>query len=108
MKRSVLGVVLALMATVMWAGTYKNPVVFADFPDPDVIRVGDTYYMATTTMHLFPGCTMLKSKDLVNWEYCAQPLEQLSTKDNYNLLNGQNAYAKGMWACAMTWHDGKF
>ena len=108
MKRTILGVVVALMTTVMWAGTYKNPVIFADFPDPDVIRVGDTYYMATTTMHHFPGCTMLKSKDLVNWEYCAQPLEQLSTKDNYNLLNGQNAYAKGMWACAMTWHDGKF
>ena len=90
MKRTILGVVVALMTTVMWAGTYKNPVIFADFPDPDVIRVGDTYYMATTTMHHFPGCTMLKSKDLVNWEYCAQPLEQLSTKDNYNLLNGQN------------------
>lgn len=87
---------------------YKNPVIFADFPDPDVVRVGDTYYMATTTMHHFPGCTLLKSKDLVNWEYCAQPLEQLSTKDNYSLLNGQNAYAKGMWACSIAYHNGKF
>lgn len=89
-------------------GKYKNPIVFADFPDPDVVRVGDTYYMATTTMHHFPGCTLLKSKDMVNWEYCAQPLEQLSTKDSYNLLNDQNAYAKGMWACAIAYHDGRF
>ena len=89
-------------------GRYQNPVVFADFPDPDVIRVDDTYYMVTTTMHLFPGATILKSKDLVNWEYCAQPLTQLATTDRYSLLNGQNAYAAGMWACSMKHHDGKF
>ncbi len=87
---------------------YKNPVVFADFPDPDVIRVGDTFYMISTTMHHFPGATILKSKDLVNWEYCAQPLEQLSTKDRYSLLNGENAYSSGMWACSMKYHNGKF
>jgi beta-xylosidase len=44
-------------------------VIFADFPDPDVIRVGDTYYMISTTMVNFPGATIVKSKDLVNWEY---------------------------------------
>ena len=89
-------------------GNYKNPLIFADFPDPDVIRVEDTYYMISTTMHLFPGATILKSKDLVNWEYCAQPLAQLSTKDRYSLIGGEHAYAAGMWACSMTWHDGKF
>jgi beta-xylosidase len=89
-------------------GKYKNPVVFADFPDPDVIRVDDTYYMISTTMHHFPGATILKSKDLVNWEYCANPLTQLSSKDDYSLLNGKNAYARGMWACSMKYHDGKF
>jgi len=87
---------------------YKNPVIFADFPDPDVIRVDDTYYMVSTTMHHFPGATILKSKDLLNWEYCAQPLTQLSTSDRYSLLNNQNAYAAGMWACSMKYHDGKF
>lgn len=87
---------------------YKNPIVYADFPDPDVIRVNDTYYMVSTTMHHFPGATILKSTDLVNWEYCAQPLEQLSAKDNYSLLNNQNAYAAGMWACSMKYHNGKF
>lgn len=87
---------------------YQNPVVRADFPDPDVIRVGDTYYMVSTTMHHFPGATILKSKDMVNWEYCAQPLTQLADTDRYNLLNGKNAYAAGMWACSMKYHDGKF
>ncbi|HRI22547.1 MAG TPA: family 43 glycosylhydrolase, partial [Panacibacter sp.] len=52
-------------------GTYTNPLISADFPDPDVIRVGDTYYMVTTTMFVFPGVTILKSHDLVNWEYCS-------------------------------------
>ena len=89
-------------------GTYKNPVIFADFPDPDVIRVGDTYYMVSTTMVNFPGATIVKSKDLLNWEYCAQPLEQLSVKDKYNLQNGENSYAQGMWACSMKYHNGKF
>ena len=89
-------------------GKYRNPVVMADFPDPDVIRVGDTFYMVSTTMHHFPGATILKSKDLVNWQYCAQPLAQLSSSDRYSLLNDQNAYAAGMWACSMAYHNGTF
>ena len=89
-------------------GRYRNPIIFADFPDPDVIRVDDTYYMVTTTMHHFPGATIVKSKDLVNWEYCAQPLAQLATTDRYNLVNGENAYAAGMWACSMKYHNGRF
>lgn len=87
--------------------SFLNPVIAADYPDPDVVRIGDTYYFVSTTMHHFPGATILKSHDLVNWEYCAQPLAQLAYNDNYNLTNGQNAYAKGMWAAAMTAHDGK-
>ena len=87
---------------------YQNPIVRADFPDPDVIRVGDTYYMVSTTMYLFPGATIIKSTDLVNWEYCAQPLKQLLNTDKYNLKNGKNAYASGMWASSMKYHDGKF
>ena len=89
-------------------GSYKNPIISADFPDPDVIRVGDTYYMVSTTMHLLPGATIVKSKDLVNWEYCAQPLVQLSDKEDYSLINGKDAYARGMWACSMKYHNGKF
>ena len=91
------------------AGThYINPIVRADFPDPDVIRVGNTYYMVSTTMQLFPGATIIKSEDLVNWEYCAQPLKSLLDDDRYNLRNGKNAYAKGMWASSMKYHNGRF
>ena len=73
------------------AGThYINPIVRADFPDPDVIRVGSTYYMVSTTMQLFPGATIIKSEDLVNWEYCSQPLKALLDDDRYNLRNGKD------------------
>ncbi|NPD90767.1 family 43 glycosylhydrolase [Xylanibacter muris] len=89
-------------------GTYTNPVIFADFPDPDVIRVGDWFYMVSTTMHIFPGATILKSRDLVNWEYCCNPLERIELSDAYNLENGQNRYGHGQWATALQYHDGKF
>ena len=88
--------------------TFTNPIVRADFPDPDVIRVGSTYYMVSTTMYHFPGATILKSEDLVHWEYCAQPLTQLTDEDQYYLRDGKNAYARGMWASSIKYNDGKF
>ena len=89
-------------------GTFHNPILNADFPDPDVIKVGDTYYMVTTTFHNFPGCTLLKSYDLVNWQYCANPLEKMSSNPEYNLENDQNIYAKGDWANSLFYKNGKF
>lgn len=89
-------------------GKYKNPILNADFPDPDVVRVGDTFYMVSTTMFHFPGATILKSKDLVNWEYCANPLKQIANTDNYNLLNDRNHYAQGQWAASLSYSKGKF
>ncbi len=99
--------------TLQWSadnsmGKYANPLVNADFPDPDIILVDDTYYLATTTMYLFPGVTILKSKDLVNWEYCANPLQQISDSDPYNLKNGLNKYAGGQWAPTLNYHNGRF
>src|SRR6188768_1005740 len=64
-------------------GTYTNPVIAADFPDPDVILVGDTYYMVTTTMFVFPGVPILKSKDLVNWEYCSNAVSRFDFGNCY-------------------------
>ena len=89
-------------------GTYTNPVIFADFPDPDVIRVGDVYYMVSTTMHIFPGATILKSFDLVNWEYCCNPLERIELSDGYDLENGEDRYSQGQWASALQYKNGKF
>lgn len=89
-------------------GTFVNPIVNADFPDIDIIRVEDTYYMATTTMYYFPGATILKSKDLVNWEYCANPLKKILDNNAYNLKNGEHHYSQGMWASSLQYHNGKF
>ena len=89
-------------------GTYINPVINGDFPDIDVIRVEDTYYMVSTTMYHFPGATILKSKDLVNWEYCANPLKMIDDNDAYNLKNGWFHYSQGQWAASLNYYQGKF
>lgn len=88
-------------------GTFTNPVIFGDFPDPDVIRVGDVYYMSTTTMHNFPGTTILKSYDLVNWEYCNNPLTEIESTACYN-LDGCNRYGHGQWASSLKYHKGTY
>jgi Beta-xylosidase len=88
-------------------GTYTNPVITGDFPDPDVIRVGDTYYLSTTAMHHFPGATILKSKDLVNWEYCSNPLDKIESTSCYN-LDGCNRYSHGQWASSLKYHNGTY
>jgi len=86
---------------------YINPVINGDFPDIDVIRVDDTYYMVSTTMFYFPGATILKSKDLVNWEYCANPLQQVDDNRAYNLLGAEH-YSQGMWAASLNYSRGMF
>lgn len=88
-------------------GTYTNPVIPADFPDPDVIRVGDTYYMVTTTMFIFPGVTVLKSNDLVNWEYCSNAVARFDFGKCYD-LDSCNRYGHGQWATSLKYHDGKY
>jgi beta-xylosidase len=88
-------------------GTYTNPVIAADFPDPDVILVGDTYYMVNTTMFIFPGVTVLKSHDLVNWEYCSNAVPRFNYSNCYD-LDSCNRYAHGQWATSIKYHNGKF
>ena len=78
--------------------TFSNPVLFADVPDPSVIRVGKAYYMVSTTMHMAPGCTIMKSLDLVNWEVVNYAYDQLDTADAFALKNGKSDYAAGSWA----------
>lgn len=88
-------------------GTYTNPVIPADFPDPDVIRVNDTYYMVNTTMFIFPGVTILKSKDLVNWQYCSNAVQRFDFGPCYD-LNGCDRYGHGQWATSLRYHNGKY
>lgn len=79
-------------------GELQNPLIFADVPDLDIIRVGDTYYMVSTTMHFAPGCGIMKSKDLVNWEIVNYAYDELDEGDNFRLLNGKSEYSQGSWA----------
>ncbi|MBL7740811.1 MAG: glycoside hydrolase 43 family protein [Chitinophagaceae bacterium] len=88
-------------------GTYTNPVIPADFPDPDVILVNDTYYMVTTTMFVFPGVTVLQSKDLVNWEYCSNAVPRFDFSKCYD-LDSCHRYSHGQWATSIKHHNGKF
>jgi beta-xylosidase len=88
-------------------GTYTNPLISADFPDPDVIRVGDTYYMVSTTMFVFPGVPILKSHDLVNWEYCTNAVPRFDFNKCYD-FDSCNRYGHGQWATSIKYHNGKF
>jgi beta-xylosidase len=88
-------------------GTYTNPVIAADFPDPDVILVDDVYYFVSTTMFVFPGVTVLKSYDLVNWEYCSNAVQRFDFSPCYN-LDGCSRYSHGQWATSLKYHNGTF
>ena len=77
---------------------FANPMLFADVPDMDIIRVDNMYYMVSTTMHFAPGCGIMKSKDLVNWEIVNYAYDELDEGDNFRLLNGKNEYSQGSWA----------
>lgn len=79
-----------------------------DYPDPDVIRVGDTYYMVSTTMYYMPGGEILRSKDLINWEHASFVYDYLDGTPGHKLQGDNNIYGKGMWAASLTYYDGKF
>src|SRR4051812_421652 len=90
------------------SGAAHNPVIFADVPDPAVIRVGDTYYMSSTTMYYNPGVPIMKSTDLVNWAIVGYAYETLGDTDPLRLDRGKQAYGKGTWASSLRYHDGMF
>ena len=83
-------------------------ITWTDIPDPDVIRVGDTYYMTSTTMYFIPGCPIMKSKDLVDWEMIGYVYDVISDTDKMTLSGGQNDYGSGTWASSLRYHDGVY
>jgi beta-xylosidase len=85
-----------------------NPVIFADVPDMSIIRVGDTYYMSSTTMHMSPGVPIMKSNDLVNWKLINYAYDTLADIDELNLSNGKNTYGRGSWASSIRYHNSVF
>ena len=91
--------VCSLEAQQVWTpdngdGTFTNPLMWGDWPDPDVIRVGDEFYMVSTSMHYVPGCPIIKSKDLVNWEMAGYAIDRYDEDPKYDMQGG-NLYLNG-------------
>ena len=90
-------------------GTYTNPLFYDEFSDPDILRVGDDYYLAGTTMHSVPGLVILHSKDLVNWENVSYCFDRFDFPDDkFSLKNHQEIYGQGVWAPAIRYANGQF
>ena len=70
-------------------GTFTNPILWGDWPDPDVIRVNHRFYMVSTSMHYVPGCPILTSKDLVNWQMAGYAVERYDEDPRYDMQGGQ-------------------
>ncbi len=110
-KIPVLFIILAcfsLTAAQIWQpdlgnGRYKNPVLFADYSDPDVIRVDDDFYMVASSFNCMPGIPVLHSKDLVNWRIIGHVYPQLPL-EKYD----KPAHGQGSWAPSIRYHHGIF
>lgn len=85
-------------------GTYKNPILHADYSDPDAIRVGDDYYLISSSFNHAPGLPILHSKDLVNWKIIGHALQQQVPVENFSKVQHGN----GVWAPAIRYHNNEF
>lgn len=83
----------------------NNPLIYSDIPDMDYIRVGDDYYMVSTTMFLNPGVPIMHSKDLVHWEIISYVYDTLEDNDTTNLMNGKQCYSNGSWAASLRYNE---
>ena len=98
---------LVPMTTAVTTEKIQNPMLWADVPDPDIIRVGDTFYLVSTTMHLMPGAPIMASKDLKNWETIGYIFDKLTDSPKYDMQEG-TVYGRGQWATSLKYHKGKF
>jgi beta-xylosidase len=85
------------------SATFNNPVLWQDFADIDIIRVDDAYYYSASTMHYSPGAPILRSYDLVNWEFAGHSVPTLDFGSNAYNLTGGRAYVKGIWASTLNY-----
>jgi endoglucanase len=88
-------------------GTFTNPVLYADYPDPDIVRVNTDFYMVSTTFVGSPGINLLHSRDLVNWELKAHVASLVDGGNAYNMIGG-TAYQQGYWASSIRYYNGTF
>lgn len=94
---------LSASARPLLADTYRNPVLFADYSDPDVVRTGDDYWLVASSFNAVPGLPILHSKDLVKWSIVAHAVDRLPSPDF-----DTPQYGNGLWAPSLRWHDGWF
>src|SRR4030095_4105456 len=83
-------------------GTYKNPILYSDYSDPDLIRVRDEFYLIASSFNCTPGIPILHSKDLVNWRIISHVLKQQIPLDVFR----KPQHGNGVWAPAIRYHDG--
>ena len=110
-----LKVILSVIAAAALAGhanaqgktaeQYRNPILFADYSDPDVIRDGDNYYLVASTFEFVPGIPILQSQDLVHWKIIGHVLPKIKIDPAYDMVGG-NRYGKGVWAPSIRKHAG--
>ncbi|MHA4871353.1 beta-xylosidase family glycoside hydrolase [Duganella sp. PWIR1] len=89
-------------------GTFTNPLFYDEFSDPDLIRVNEWFYLTGTTMHAMPGLPLLRSKDMVNWEFLSYAADRLDFGPAYRLEGGKNIYGQGIWAPSLRYRNGVF
>ena len=116
MKRKIIYLLLALPLAAnaqyrseVWCpdngdGTYTNPVINADYSDPDVCVVGDDYYMTASSFNCIPGLPILHSKDLVNWQIVGHALNRLTPTEEFD----KPSHGNGVWAPSIRYHQGMF
>ena len=121
MKQTLITILLVVPMTLMaqykssvWSpdngdGTYKNPVINADYSDPDVCVVGEDYYLTASSFQCSPGLPILHSKDLVNWEIIGYALDELYEGDDELVDHFSNPrHGEGVWAPSIRYHEGEF
>src|SRR5664279_4596015 len=86
---------------------YHNPILFADYSDPDVIRDGANYYLVASTFHFVPGIPILQSTDLVHWTIVGHVVQRMDMDPRYSMVGG-NRYGSGIWAPSIRKHDGLY
>ena len=89
-------------------GTFRNPIIPADYSDLDCIRVGEDYYAISSTMQFSPGMTVLHSRDLVNWEIAGNAISDLSQISEAMTWRQMDRYGRGIWAGSLRYHKGRF
>src|ERR1700743_532855 len=85
-------------------GTYKNPVLYADYSDPDVVRSGSDFYLVASSFNAIPGLPILHSRDLVNWELVGHTLDAQEPRATYDTPQ----HGRGVWAPSLRKHGGLF